>query len=80
MPMTRIDYQIIRFYLHSVLEKTFRELRQKLAAAIESGDEKQLEDTMKEFKSANVPDPNNLYERAERDVAIIKAKRGTYSK
>ena len=51
-------------------------MRQKLMNAIESGDEKQLESTMKEFKAAEVPDPNNLYERAERDLAIIRARRG----
>ena len=68
----RLDYRVVI----NISEKKFREMRQKLMNAIESGDEKQLESTMKEFKAAGVPDPNNLYERAERDLAIIRARRG----
>lgn len=57
-------------------EKKERELRQKLLSAIEAGDLDQLQSIMKEFKQANVSDPQNIYELAEREVAIIHARRG----
>lgn len=45
-------------------------------SAIEAGDLDQLQSIMKEFKQANVSDPQNIYELAEREVAIIHARRG----
>lgn len=51
-------------------------MRTNLILAIDRGDKEKILAALKAFRNAKIPDPKNICERAERELAIIRARKG----